>query len=211
MRISARISQSVEKKGLAYVAALLFGMLFHFDAQALTINVVGPDGQPIRYRFRWLVEEDATKDVDFTPAQPGRDLSLSFHTSYMPVVGKGDSATSTSIALDATKRYYVSVLPKQRLPDGRRRGRSTAHTSVTVTVNTAPIPTAQISVFAFNDNQPINNAPDLPQEQGLSGFSVLLFEAGGTYGHLRRPGDPGCLRQSPRHHLQRCRRRAVPR
>jgi hypothetical protein len=180
MRISARISQSMEKKGLAYVAALLFGMLFHFDAQALTINVVGLDGQPITVPFRWLVEEDATKDVNFTPALPGRDLSLSFHTSYMPVVGKGTSASPT-IALDPAKRYYVSVLPNSGYQIGGAQV-ARGDTSVTVTVNPAPIPTAQISVFAFNDNQPINNAPDLPQELGLSGFSVLLFEAGGTYG-----------------------------
>jgi len=110
MKISATISWSVVRNGLAFTAALLFGMVFHIDAQALTINVVDPNGVPVA-DFRWLVEEDATKDVDFTPAQPGRDLSLSFHTSYMPVAGKGDSATSTSIALDPTKRYFVSVLP----------------------------------------------------------------------------------------------------
>ena len=180
MKISATISWSVVRNGLALTAALLFGMVLHVDAQALTINVVDPNGNPVT-DFRWLVEEDATKDVDFTPAQPGTNLSLSFHTSYMPVAGKGDSATSTSIALDPTKRYFVSVLPKGSYQMGGAAVAAGA-TSVTVTVNSAPIPTAQISVFAFNDNQPINNAPDLPQEQGLAGFSVLLFEPGGTYG-----------------------------
>jgi hypothetical protein len=170
---------------LAFVAALLFGMLLHVDAgaQMLTINVVDPSGNPVA-GFRWLVEEDATRDVDFTPALPGKDLSLSFHRSYMPVVGKGTSASPT-IDLDATKRYYVSVLPDNAGTQKYQMGGAQVargSTSVTVTVNPAPIPTAQISVFAFNDNQPINNAPDLPQEQGLAGFSVLLFEAGGTYG-----------------------------
>ncbi len=149
-------------------------------AQTLTINVVGPNGAPIAGGFRWLVEEDATRDVDFTPAQPGRDLSLSFHTSYMPVAGKGTSAAPT-IALDPAKRYFVSVLPESGYQMGGApvaRGQG----SVTVTVNSQPIPTAQISIFAFNDNQPINGAPDLPQEQGLAGFSVQLYEAGGTYG-----------------------------
>jgi len=159
---------------------LLAGVCNAHNAQALTINVVGPDNKPITVPFRWLVEEDATKDVDFTPAQPGRDLSLSFHTSYMPVVGKGTSASPT-IALDANKRYYVSVLPNSDYQMGGAAVKP-GDTSVTVTVNPAPIPTAQISVFAFKDNQPINNAPDLPQEEGLGGFSVLLFEPGGTYG-----------------------------
>src|SRR5512139_3126158 len=167
--------------GLALLM-LLAGMALQCAAlaQTLTIHVVDAAGNPIGTGFRWLVEEDATKDVDFTPAQPGRDLSLSFHTSYMPVAGKGDSANAT-INLDPTKRYYVSVLPNSGYQMGGapvRRGQE----SVTITVNGQPIPTAQISVFAFNDNQPINGAPDLPQELWLAGFSVLLFEAGGTYG-----------------------------
>ena len=49
-------------------------------------------------------------------------------------------------------------------------------------LNQYPLPTAQISVFVFNDNNPINGAPDLPQETGLAGFHVQLIEAGGTYG-----------------------------
>ncbi|HET20444.1 MAG TPA: hypothetical protein ENO16_07555, partial [Chromatiales bacterium] len=149
-------------------------------AQTLNINVVDPQGNPIAGGFRWLVEEDATRDVDFTPAQPGRDLSLSFHTSYMPVADKGDEG-APSVALDDTKRYFVSVLPKSGYQMGGapvQRGQ----TSVTVTVNPSPIPTAQISIFVFNDNHPINNAPDLPQETGLGGFTILLAEAGGGYG-----------------------------
>lgn len=160
---------------------LLTGLMQALDARALTINVVGPNGQPIDVGFRWLVEEDATKDVDFTrQATPGLDLSVSLHTSYMPLAGKGDS-TSPVIELDPTKRYYVSVLPNSGFQMGGAQVRP-GQTAVTVTVNSQPIPTAQISVFAFNDNQPLNNAPDLPQEQGLAGFSVLLFEPGGSYG-----------------------------
>jgi large repetitive protein len=73
------------------------------------------------------------------------------------------------------------VLPQSGYQMGGAQVRP-GQTSVTVTVNPQPIPTAQISVFAFNDNQPLNNAPDLPQEQGLAGFSVLLFEPAGSYG-----------------------------
>ena len=161
---------------------LMAGVCHPLNAQPLTIKVVGPDGTtPIGVPFRWLVEVDATKDVDFTrQATPGLDLSVSLHTSYMPLAGKGDS-TSPVIELDDTKRYYVSVLPQSGFQMGGAQVRP-GQTEVTVTVNSQPIPTAQISVFAFNDNQPINNAPDLPQEQGLAGFSVLLYEPGGTYG-----------------------------
>lgn len=160
---------------------LLGGLIQALNAQPLTITVVGPDGTPIAAPFRWLVEEDATKDVDFNrQATPGLDLSVSFHTSYMPIAGKGDSSSPT-IELDPAKRYFVSVLPASGFQMGGAPVKP-GQGAVTVTVNPQPVPTAQISVFAFNDNQPINNAPDLPQEQGLAGFSVLLFEPGGTYG-----------------------------
>lgn len=166
-----------------FLLVLLCCVSLAAGARSITVNVVGPDGAPITTGFRWLVEEDATKDVDFTPAQPGRDLSVSFHTSYMPVVSKGEATSGGAITLpdDPTKRYYISVLPNSGYQMGGAQVKP-ADTSVTVTVNGQPVPTAQISVFAFEDNQPINNAPDLPQEQGLGGFSVLLFEPGGTYG-----------------------------
>ena len=54
--------------------------------------------------------------------------------------------------------------------------------TVTVKVHTHPIPTAQISVFVFEDNYPINNIPDQPQETGLAGFKIVLEDAGGRYG-----------------------------
>lgn len=165
-----------------FLLVLLACVSLATGAQPLTIKVAGPDGtSAIGVPFRWLVEADATKDVDFTrQATPGLDLSVSLHTSYMPLVGKGDS-TSPVIELDPTKRYYVSVLPQSGFQMGGAQVKP-GQTEVTVTVNTQPIPTAQISVFAFNDNQPLNNAPDLPQEQGLAGFSVLLFEPAGSYG-----------------------------
>jgi large repetitive protein len=81
------------------------------------------------------------------------------------------------------KRYYVSVAA-----DGFQMGgapvvfSSTGDATAKVYVNQYPLPTAQVSVFAFNDNSPLNGAIDLPQETGLAGFTVQLYEAGGTYG-----------------------------
>ncbi len=152
-------------------------------AQALTLNVVGPDGTPIAGGYRWLVEEDATKEsIPGSPAVPGQNYSVAFHTSYMPVVAKGDETTPpTSLALDPNKRYFVSVLPKSGYTIGAAPFRG-GDTAVSVLVNTLPLPTAQISVFVFQDNQPINNAPDLPEETGLAGFKLIVTDAGGTYG-----------------------------
>jgi large repetitive protein len=172
---------------LLFSLLLLVGGFHSLGAQALTINVVDPTGAAVT-NFRWLVEEDATKAS--IPGQPAdaSNLSLSFHTSYMPVVASGRVGAVTKgpslggLPLDATKRYFISVLPDG---GGYQMGGvplSQGANSVTIVVNKTPIPTAQISIFVFNDNQPINGTPDLPQEVGLPGFTITLKEAGGTYG-----------------------------
>ncbi|HPH13913.1 MAG TPA: hypothetical protein PLC34_08965, partial [Burkholderiaceae bacterium] len=158
--------------------------------------------------YRWTVEEDATKlSVPGRPATTA-NYSFSFHTSYMPVVAAGRVGTSPTgltadpdvarlyaqqmpevclgtpapTCLDPAKRYYVSIAAEGFQMGGAPVVFNGNAASATVYVNQHPVPTAQVSVFAFNDNSPINGAPDLPQEQGLEGFTVQLMEAGGTYG-----------------------------
>ncbi|MFS2215010.1 choice-of-anchor Q domain-containing protein [Telluria sp. Tellsp104] len=181
-------------------------------AAPLTIKVIGVDTAGTRTEvknFRWTVEQDVTKDS--VPGQHAtRDsYSFSFHASYMPVVATGkmaevggvatqqtgnDCSDPASVAcldpdrkymplpdLDPARRYYVSILPD----DGYAMGGvaiPAGATTATVYVNKYPLPAAQLSIFVFNDNSPLNGAPDLPQEQGLAGFTILLTEAGGTYG-----------------------------
>ena len=157
------------------------------NAQAFTLTVTGSNGTPVA-NYRWVIEEDAT----YHPV-PGDDtveaLALNFHRSYMPVVMSGDSAVAadqTALSTwnpEAGKHYFISVIPKSTgmyamggapiKPD---------ETSASITLNTLPTPTAQISIFVFQDTDPINNAPDLPQEQGLAGFQINLAEAGGRFG-----------------------------
>ena len=149
-------------------------------AQPLQINVVGPNGASVP-AYRWLLEQDTTKPVTLDAAAvPGQNLSLSFHTSYAPVVASGDDA-SPAPNLNPTTRYFVSVLPDSGYTMG---GSPVApgQGTVTVTVNNEPVPTAQISVIAFNDNHPVNNTLDPPAEVGLEGFTVVVSEAGGRYG-----------------------------
>jgi hypothetical protein len=54
--------------------------------------------------------------------------------------------------------------------------------NVPVYLNALPLPTAQITVFVFHDNFPINNAPDLPQEVGIPNVKIIVEDAGGRYG-----------------------------
>jgi hypothetical protein len=168
--------------GLLGLPILLFILFTQPVLPGFNLTVVGPNNQPIT-GYRWLLEEDTTKPaVPGTPAVPGQSLSVSFHSSYMPVVANGDNSTPpTGLALDPNKRYFLSVLPDSGFTIG---GVPVAgsQTSVTVVCNSLPLPTAQISVFVFEDNNPINNQPDLPQEVGLANFTLQLWEAGGTYG-----------------------------
>jgi NAD(P)H-dependent flavin oxidoreductase YrpB (nitropropane dioxygenase family) len=83
--------------------------------------------------------------------------------------------------------YYVSVVPRSGYSIG---GASfTDGEAATVYVNQHNIPTAQISILIFEDNFPINNAPDLPGEDpanpdatDMSGFQIVVEDAGGRYG-----------------------------
>jgi len=187
MANSAKNTQGASKNNwFAVFAAFLCGAVLCFDAQAVTINVVSPDGVPLPVGYRWLVEEDTTHDVQ-PGIKPGpfdpKTLSLRFHTSYAPVVSKGTSANNVVENLDPSKRYFVSVLPDSGYTmSGAPIAAGQAE--VTVTVNPTPIPTAQISVFVYNDNEPINNIPDAAElARGLGDFTIILTEAGGRYGH----------------------------
>ncbi len=147
------------------------------------LSVVDPTGVAISAAgFRWTLEED----VGYFPTPGTREidsLSLSFHKSAMPVVASGEAtgASAALPALDPLKHYYVSVLPT----DGYALGGgpiAPGQMNVEVFVQPQPIPTAQITVFAFEDNQPVNGSPDLPEEGGLEGFQVILEDAAGKYG-----------------------------
>ncbi len=162
------------------ITAMLF-MLLNVQlavAQIPALTVNGPTS------YRWLIEEDVTYNIvpDQT-CQPGQEadcLSTNFHKSYLPVVAEGHS-TDPMPNLDPTKRYFVSVLPDEGYSMGGAQI-APGQTNVNITVNAHPVPTAQIRIFIFRDDYPINGAPDTPEEVGLEGFNILLEDAGGRYG-----------------------------
>jgi FtsP/CotA-like multicopper oxidase with cupredoxin domain len=96
------------------------------------------------------------------------------------VVVKGDQTNAANITLPGGKRYYVSILPNEGYTIGGAQI-ADGQAAATVICNQLPLPTAQITVFVFHDNSPINNSPD-PAEPGLAGFKVIVTEAGGRYG-----------------------------
>ena len=179
---------------LVSAACLLAGSLFATSAFAVELNVVDNDGVAVT-GFRWILQEDATFPVDPTnpSTNPDELLSLGFHASYHPVAQNGNSDTASATIDAAPGRYYISVLPYSGYSiSGRSVEVVNGSEEVTVTVQKHRIPTAQIAVYLFHDNYPINGAPDLPEETNplpgdpghvdWTGFNIILEEPAGRYG-----------------------------
>ena len=182
-----RTCQTTRFKRVLFLLFISVSLLWGAEVSALTLQVVDPSGHPVS-GYRWLVEEDNTYHVE-PGVQTADTLAVGVHKSYAPVVTKGHTPSSLAVitmpngdALPSDKRYVVSVLPDSECTMG---GANVAigQSNVTVIVNLYPVPTAQISVFAFHDMNPINNSPDLfaplRQDQGLEGFSVIIEDAAG--------------------------------
>jgi hypothetical protein len=147
----------------------------------LTLSVVDGNGAPLAVSYRWLLEEDTTHPV--TPGVPDNSsLGVSIHKSYAPVVAHGTSADlsplSNPAVLDPSKRYVLSVLPDSDYSNGGANI-AAGQDFVRVICQGHPLPTAQISVYVFADNNSTNSAPDTPAEPGLAGFKVDVFEQAG--------------------------------
>ncbi|MHB8808425.1 MAG: right-handed parallel beta-helix repeat-containing protein [Desulfobulbaceae bacterium] len=168
-----------------FLFALAVCALSAVNARAFTVNVVDPAGAPITGGFRWLLEEDNTNVT--VPGVPVRvSISTDIHNSHAPVVNSGQAAggsaditvDATGTALDSSKRYFVSVLPDSGYSISGTVVEAPNPAAVTVTVNPLPLPTAQISLFAFVDHNPINNVFD-EHDQGLGGATVIISDGAG--------------------------------
>ena len=121
-----------------------------------------------------------------------------------------------AVALDPTKRYYISILPgdaanpfsygysgagcqngSSKAPSGATCGHgmggapiAVGQTAVTVITQPSPYPPGKLSVFVFEDDFPLNGEQDggggidvlSPQEPGLGGFQLHLWDAMGGNG-----------------------------
>jgi hypothetical protein len=109
----------------------------------------------------------------------------------------------SSVVLDPTKRYYISVLPgdaanpfntANAVPGHTMGGAPVAfpaaNTAVTVLVEPTPLHPSKLSVFVFEDDFPLNGEQDggggtgavnTNNEPGLGQFNITLFDdAGGS-------------------------------
>jgi len=181
MKVTAGIP-GIRRNGVfAALLSVAILALLHSTALGFTLNVVDGDGNPVAVGYRWLLEEDTTHPV--TPGVPDTNsLGVSIHRSYAPVVAKGTSANIAPLSdpnvVDPAKRYVISVLPDNTYSNGGANI-AAGQTFVRVILQAQPLPTAQIEVLVFADNNSLNSAPDVPAEAGLAGFKILVFEQAG--------------------------------
>ena len=104
-----------------------------------------------------------------------------------------DITTPDQVDLDPTKRYYISILPGDAADGGHGLGGAAiaaGQASVDVSLQPLPYPTAEISVFVFEDDFPLNGEQDTgggvdalaPNEPGLEGFNIVLLDQTGQFG-----------------------------
>jgi len=146
------------------------------SSAALKLHVVDSDGITLT-NFRWLLEVDTTT-VTVPGVATNNSISLVIHESHAPVAANGSSTNNplNIILPDISNRYVISVMAS-----GHSVGGTTiaiGQTNALVVLNSNPLPSAQISVLVFNDNNSINNAPDA-NEQGLGGFQITLADFAG--------------------------------
>ena len=169
----------VFKRFLLFGMVLCLGWVFGTDADAFTLNVTGSDGTPVT-SYRWLLEEDNT-NLTVPGANVSDSVSNTIHNSYAPVVLRGTSSSASAVvdipASMSDKRFYVSVLPTEGYGMAGTTV-SVGQETVDVVVEAVPWPTAQFSVYAFLDHNLINDGPD-PNEQGLGGAGVFVYDMGG--------------------------------
>ena len=161
------------------VLGFLSGVFLGTNAQSFTLNVVDDNGNPVP-DYKWTVQEDNTYDA---VANVGihniyDTLSTSIHKSHAKILATGSGPT---VNVPATGRYFVSVRGwgTVQVPDGYTLSGAmvgAGQSSVTVVLHANPITMAQVSILVFEDNAPINGAPDIPGERALSNFKIFIYD-----------------------------------
>lgn len=150
-----------------------------------------------------VVAQGCTGDTSCEAGQTVLDPSTGQHVAAACDIGNGVCRAGdrtpilpSSVALDPTKRYYISVLPGDAGDGGHAMGGAQIRAKngvwqpVSVIVEPMDLPPAQVSVFVFQDDFPLNGEHDAgggvdvlaPNEPGLEGFNIVLFDNAGQFG-----------------------------
>ena len=144
---------------------------------------------------------------------PYQDANGYAHTqSNSPVVAVGGCATlactgdaDRNVVTLPTGRYLISVRAPDRklwgmlitLPrDAASDGTMSADVVLTEASEAKPLPLGSNKILVFNDNGNTNGAPD-PNEPGLQGFTIEMYEQTNSRVSVDYNGDPLCSNPLP--------------
>ena len=185
------------------------------DPNVVTSSVTAPVRNPaldFHTSHMPVVAQGCTGPVSCESGQTVFDPATGTNVPAVCDVGNGACRPGTQktavypgdVSLDFTngKRYYISILPADSLnplvnapPDdvGHAMGGAqiaNGQTAVTVYMMPTPFQPAQISVYVFQDDNPLNGQEDTgggvdvlaPNEPGLGGFNLVLLDQAGLRG-----------------------------
>ncbi len=194
---------------------------FYVDPTRSTNNgtaIVPTLGVNFHTSYMPFVAQGCTGPVSCGSGQAVVDPATGAHVNAVCDVGNGVCRADTTgagttavqpsqVALDPTRRYYLSVLPGDAAnpfynasPTGHGMGGAPIgidpythlqQAAVTVLTQPSPYPTARLSVFVFEDDFPLNGEQDggggtgavnTNNEPGLGGFQIHLWDAMGGNG-----------------------------
>jgi len=150
-----------------------------------TVNILVIDaktGNPVP-NFKWMINLDNTHD----------NASVINPTTFSPVVATGEvrdgSGMASGIVLPDTvppdRGYLVTILANDGVgtlydPDYKIGGKHFTLPqdagNVVVELYPNPLPLATVRVRVFHDNRMVNSEDDIPLEDGLAGFHVVLSD-----------------------------------
>jgi Bacterial Ig domain len=184
-------------------SALAFGTNFH--TSYMPVIATGCTGSKSCESGQTLLGQPAVCDVGNGMCR----TDASQQTAVDPSQVVTCTSSQVTNCLDPLKRYYISVLPGDAAdpfnagytgtPNCAVSGHcghgmggapiAAGQTSVTVISQPSPYPPAKLSIFVFEDDNPLNGEHDAgggidvlsPDEPGLGGFEITLQDfAGGT-------------------------------
>ncbi len=155
----------------------------------------------------------ATQRVPLTPDQVKLDPNKHYFISVLPgdainptIAGAGGPVTASNgvtrqfdPALDCpTAAFYATDgsgtcghnMGGHQIPPQFDNNHNAVAPAVTIALAETPLPTAQISVFVYEDDYPLNGENDAgggvdilaPNEAGLGSFQIVLLDQGGQFG-----------------------------
>lgn len=173
---TTELTDTVTAEAQALPKAAFAATAGDYTIQLIVKEYVGgapvPGTGPAISQFTYLVNEDNAGEANNASNMP----STTPMASHSPLVATGNE--TVPLTLD-NGRYLITVRADGYKLGGQHVTVSNGGQGVLIELVKDPLPLSKIRVHAFHDNQPVNGENDIPVEQGLSGFHVVVEDTVG--------------------------------